>query len=82
MVYFNFIIFFILLFIFHEIIIRFKIIFPLTYFVISITTFLQFNFLRSFSICPSSFSSPSLLYLQNLYIKKYITYFLNKTRLS
>ena len=48
----------------------------ITYLVISMTTFLQFNFFRSLSICPSSFSSPSLLYYKrennkNINIKKY-----------
>ena len=37
----------------------------INYLVISMTTFLQFNFFRSLSICPSSFSSPSLLYYKN-----------------
>ena len=59
----------------------------ITYLVISMTTFLQFNFFRSLSICPSSFSSPSLLYYKReniikILILKNITYFLSNTRLS
>jgi len=59
----------------------------INYLVISMTTFLQFNFFRSLSICPSSFSSPSLLFYKSeniieILILKNITYFLSNTRLS
>ena len=59
----------------------------INYLVISMTTFLQFNFFRSLSICPSSISSPSLLFYKSeniieILILKNITYFLSNTRLS